>query len=36
MKNLIKISFDELSENQVLRSCFAKTQKPDARRVNIL
>ena len=30
MKNLSKISFDESSKNQVLRSSLAKTQQPDA------
>ena len=30
MKNLNKISLDEISENQVLSSRVAKTQQPDA------
>ena len=30
MKNFSKISLDEVSQNEVLRSGIAKTQQPDA------
>ena len=35
MKNLRKISLDELSENQEFRSCVAKTQQSDAEGLNL-
>ena len=34
MKNLSKISLDELSENEVFRSFVAKTQQADAEGLN--
>ena len=34
MTNFSKISLDGVSENQVLRSNVAKTQQPDAERLN--
>ena len=33
MTNLSIISQDEVNENQVIRSCVAKTQQPDAERL---
>ena len=34
MTNLSKVSQDEFSKNQVIRSNVAKTQQPDAERLN--
>ena len=34
MTNLSKVSQDEVSKNQVIRSIVAKTQQPDAERLN--
>ena len=34
MTNLSKVSQDEVSKNQVIRSSVAKTQQPDAKRLN--
>ena len=36
MTNLSIVSQDEVGENQVIRSRVAKTQQPDAERLNIL
>ena len=36
MTNLSKVSQDEVSKNQVIRSSVAKTQQPDAERLKII
>ena len=36
MTNSSKVSQDEVSKNQVIRSCVAKTQQPDAERLIML